>query len=352
MPKVPIAGTVAAIAVAGMAYAGTLDNVRILPPPTLPMDKVTRDTEEGARSLRRYFSERLDYMTAHRKELGIPDEAVVKAQYAKDQYEEYLVEKGYTTQNGGTLKDRPRSPIEPIISAVTDIELVRKAYALTFGIEDFESCGAIPCSFTSNDSYDLGDFALDTTSKINGTNSGRCDTGGVGAGCLLTKTLTSGSEYYIQFYFFLPTGWTFGANGYASLFATEDGTGFPVYCNIEDWGTVRITCAGDELSYTNTGVDIALNTKTRLEFHIKVSSTAGDLDIWNNNTTVGSPDYNGSGTLNTGTQNITAFYIGGYHPDIVNDAFYDDVCVNTAFMGTTCIATTAAVSTDDVIIFE
>lgn len=334
----------------GTALLGTLavGGIEATVPAHEGLDDYTKGKIEDSQQHRKWLSDRLVYMTDNQQRIGIPDASLAKAVYAKDEFENYLVRKQMVDVKGGDIKrDAPKGVVEPVLDALLSIEWIQKAYALTFDIEDFESCGAIPCSFTSDDSTGTGDMNLDAGSIVNGTDSLRCDIAAANDGCRLTKTLTSASTYYFQYYYFVPTGWTFGASGYAALWNVGDGAGNPVRCNIEDYGALRITCAGDELGYTDTSLNVALNTKTRLEFRIVISTTAGDLDIWLNNTTEGSPSYNGSGTLNTGAQNITQFTLGGYHPDIVNDKYYDDTCANTAFMGgTLCVAVAASTPID------
>lgn len=203
--------------------------------------------------------------------------------------------------------------------------------------ETFETSTTTTSKFDSDGSYGTGAFTLDSTSKVNGIDSARCNISTAGDGCVLTETLSyypQNVEYYAQFTILLPTGFAIGGSGYLSLFSFGDGVGNPVYCNLEDYGTIRLICDGDELAYTDTGIDIPLNTPTTLEFRVKVGATTGDLDIWKNEGDIANPTYNGSGTLNTGTQNITSFSIGGYHPDIVNDKYYDDVYISTGFIGT------------------
>lgn len=324
MDKTIAAGIVGALVLGG----GVAAELQV--PAYEQRDDFIKGSVARAKEERDHLTERVAYMEANRDELAIPQSAIDKAHYAKNEFDGYLQRKKMVDGNGN-IKESPKGVIEPILGALSLGAM--KAYAFTFGKEDFESCGAIPCTFTTNGSYGSGNFALDATSKVNGTDSARCDITAADDGCVLQKTLTSASQYYTQYYIFFPSGWTFGVNGYLSIWATEDGVGNPVYCNVEDFGALRIICDGDELAYTDTGLNIALNTKTRLEFRTKISGTVGDVDIWLNNTTEGSPDYNGSGTLNTGTQNITGMFIGGYHPDIVNDKWYDDVIVDTAFIG-------------------
>jgi len=329
----------------GIALAATLTlgAVEAQVPAAETLDVYVKDAHD-AEVHRRYLTQRYDYMSANQARLEIPNASLAKAVYAKGEFEDYLIRKGMIVQKGDTtIKEPARGIINPLVDAALSIEWIQTVYALTFNIEDFETCGAIPCTFTTNDSSGTGAVALDATSQVNGTNSLRCDIAAANDGCRLTKTLTSASTYYAQFYYFIPTGFTFGANGYTALFAFQDSAGGnPVRCTIEDYGVIRITCAGDELGYTDTSINVTLNTKTRLEFKAVIGATTGDLDIWKDSTTEGSPTYNGSGTLNTGTQNITGFILGGYHPDIVNDKFYDDACVDVAFMGTACATISAS----------
>lgn len=204
--------------------------------------------------------------------------------------------------------------------------------------EDFEDADPLPGEFDSDDSYGTGNFVLDSSSQVNGTYSARCDAPADDDGCALTETLTASTTYYAQMSIKLASDWSFGANGYNQLFAFGDGTGNPVYCNLENYGTARITCNGDEIGYIDTGIDVPINTITQLEFRVKISASTGDLDIWIDNDTEGSPDYNGSGSLNTGTQPITSLFIGGYNADGIEDRWYDDICIGYTFFGSTCFA--------------
>lgn len=331
-----------------LASSVVLGGIEIATPAYESLDEYTEGKVDFSQQHRRWLSDRLVYMTENQQRIGIPDTSLAKAVYAKEEFETYLVRKQMVDVKGGQiLRDAPKGIIAPVLEVVAAIPWVKTAYALTFNIEDFESCSVIPCTFTTDSDSGTGASSLDAGSIVNGTDSLRCDIAAANDFCMLTKDLTSASTYYFQFYYFVPTGWTFGANGYAGLWRSYDGAGNPVRCLIEDYGVVEITCAGDELGYTDTTLSVALNTKTRLEFKVVISTTAGDLDIWLNNTTEGTPSYNGSGALNTGSQNITAFQIGGYHPDIVADKYYDDTCVDTAFIGTACVAIAASTPATD-----
>ena len=321
------------LATIGIVSALAIGGIEASVPASEPMDSYIT-TIKKAETHRKYLRERADYLETNGPQIGVPQQVIDNARPQTDEFEDYLLRKKMIDVKGEpTIKESPKGVVRPLFGALKQISFVQRAYAFTFGKEDFESCGAIPCTFTANDSYGSGTISLDSTSKVNDTDSARCDITAIDDGCILRKAITSSSEMWYQFYIFIPTGWTFGASSYAGLLEIEDGVGFPVACNLEDFGTLRITCAGDELPYTDTGVDIPLNTKTKIEIRVKISATVGDVDIWKDNDVAGSPNYNGSGTLNTGSQNMTDFSIGGYHPDVVNDKYYDDVIFNTSFIG-------------------
>lgn len=336
----------AGVTVAGLLVVGGIEAQ--VPAPD-KLDGFVKN-EQTAKTFRKYLTERAVYLESQKDIQLIPKEVIDRAPLQVMELEDYLLKKGYTDIEGGEIKQPPKpTPVEnllnkgimrPTLAYLSDLKLIPRAYAFLFGKEDFESCGGgIPCTFTSNDSYGTGTMTLDATSKVNSTNSLKCTIVAADDGCLLTKSITSTAETWIQLYYLIPTGWTFGVNDYASLFGTEDAiAGLDVYCNIENYGTVRITCSGATLAYTDTGIDLALNTKHRLEFRIKISATVGDLDIWLNNTTEGSPSYNGSGTMNTGVTNMAYFFLGGYHPDAVNAKYYDDAIQDSAFIGLGTVA--------------
>lgn len=295
--------------------------------PLIPQEETS--AVQFAENQRRYLAEREVYMNDQKDIQSIPLEAVAKASVARENFEQKLIDKNLVAEKFGTIEARNISLIE----AVNKLDIIKQAEAFVFGKEDFESCGAAPCSFDGISSYGSGQMNLDSTSKVNGTDSARCDITAADDGCGWFNDVPSEDEYWYQMTIFIPTGFTIGASGYLVLLSTGDGVGAPFYCNLEDYGVIRLVCDGDEMAYTDTGINVSLNTDTKLEFRFKIGAATGDLDIWVNNNTEASPDYNGSGTLNSGTQNITYLDIGGYHPDIVNDKFYDDVIIDTGFIG-------------------
>lgn len=290
------------------------------------------DTKERVETHRKYLEERSIYITENADRLNLPQKTRDSAVVAKDHWEQKLLDDGFIDVKGGQVKEKPTKR-QSLIETVVGMQLVERAYAFTFGKEDFESCGAIPCTFDYDGSTGGGVMALDSTSKVTGTDSARCDIPSTNDACAIGENLTSDTEYYAQFQFLLPTGWAFGVSSYVILFSFYDGVGSPITVNLEDFGTNRITLIGDELPFTDTGIDLALNTVYTIEIKGRISPTTGDVDLWVNNITEGSPTYNGSGTMNTGSDNITVAEIGGFHPDIVNDTYYDNVFIDTAFIG-------------------
>lgn len=339
--------TLAGIAV-GLAVT-TVGVIELQVPASEPMDNYINSVEMAELHLK-YLTERAQYIETNGPAIGIPQRVIDSVTPEKEKFEDYLLRKKYIDNKGEKLKEPPKGIIDPLMEQLSQIELVKKAYAFVFGKEDFESCGALPCSFTGSAVSGAGtSLTLDATSKVNGTDSVKCTVGAAASNCNLYHSSSLGTDGYIQYYIFIPTGWTFGASSYMGMMETREGGGGTVgnYCNLEDYGTVRITCNGTELGYTDTGIDIALNDPTKIEIRFKISATVGDLDIWKDSNVQGSPTYNGSGTLNTGVDAITRFDIFGYKPDVVNDHFFDDVFSNTSFIGDGVEASTP--SSDNVI---
>lgn len=213
--------------------------------------------------------------------------------------------------------------------------------ALLFGPEKFEA--GSPGAFDAVDSegWGLADAALDTTSKVEATNSIIYTATGEGA-ARAEEDLGSGySDLYFQLKGFFPTGWAFGASSYTGFFVARNAgdSSSILWFNIEDYGSIRITANGT-MGYTNTGIDIPINSVFTLEFRIKISATVGNISIWLNNTTEGSPDYN-SGNINTGTTNFQVIKFGNYYAPEAHSSFYlDFISMDTAFIGTRSSTTT------------
>lgn len=318
-------------------FAVGIVGVEVNLPKTEPIDSFIVNIER-AKTHRKYLKERKEYMIANKDIIGIPEDAVERAILVEEEFDNYLLRKKYITdKNDKELKEPPRGLVEPIKDKISSMQWVNKAQAYVFGKEDFESCVSIPCTFDYEGGYGGSVMSLDSTSKVNGVDSARCDTNSTDSGCTLDKEVTADTEYYAQFFVFLPTGWSVGGSGYLSMMSFLDsGFGQPIYINFEDYGTVRITAGGDELGYTDTGIDIALNTLTCIEIRANINASTGDLDIWSSSdcdATEGSPNYDGSGSLNTGSDSIEIIEIGGYRPDIINDHYYDDVIIDTGFIG-------------------
>ena len=210
--------------------------------------------------------------------------------------------------------------------------------SLIFGKETLEG-GSLPASFDSVGTlFDAATATLDNNSKVTGTYSilfANTDEGGAAA----VKDL--GSEYtelYIQFKGFLPSGFTFGASGYCGFgHLTDSGNNSRLFFNIENFGTVRLTVGGDTV-FINTGVDIPINSVFKLEIYIKKNATTGQIKVWLNNDTEGSPDYD-SGAINTGATGVQNVHFGkNYVPEAVSDYYLDEFCIGDEFIGAGVVA--------------
>jgi hypothetical protein len=103
--------------------------------------------------------------------------------------------------------------------------------------------------------------------------------------------------------------------------------------NIEDYGSIRLTVVGSTLSYTDTGINLPTNSVFTLEVRAKISATVGNVSVWLNNSTSGSPDYN-SGNVNTGSTAFQKIVVGAhYAPNAHSDWYFDNVTANTSFIG-------------------
>lgn len=298
--------------------------------PIIPTDD--EKAVKWAEHHRDYLTQREAYMQANQIGLNIPPYAIEKAVNAKNKFEDTLLEKGYTKDRSGVIE----SPNTSVIDIVSELDFVEEvvAFSYPFGKETLEDCSSLPCTFTGDYSYGGGAMNLDNTSKVNGTDSLRCDITDAETGCVLGKTLTSDDTYYVQYYLFLPTDFDFGGNSFFGIYSVDNGLATPVSCNLEDYGTVRIACFGElGIAYTDTGINVATGTPTKLEFKVRVGTTTGDLDIWKNNDSELLPDFNGTGNYSLGTSSIVYFDIGGHHQDIDTDAFFDDIIADVGFIG-------------------
>ncbi|MFZ2522503.1 MAG: hypothetical protein WAX44_03280 [Minisyncoccia bacterium] len=291
--------------------------------------------EHDAKAWRKYLDERVEYLKTQN---NLPAYVLEKAVEGQNKFENYLIQKEYITEPGGEV----RSPgisfggvFKNTMRWLFALVLPEKAYAYIFGSEDFETCSSLPCSFEDNGAWGSVTPSLDHGSIVSGVDSLKEIVTGEGGGSLGMDGFST-NDIRVQFKVWIPNPTTWGVSGYFSVLILQDSSNAnTVWFNVEDWGTPRLTVAGDVLSYTNTGIDLVPGAVNTIEARIKIGSSTGDVDIWLNNTTEGSPNYNGSGTMNTGTDNIDAVLAGlVYAPENgISTTYFDDIIVNNAFIG-------------------
>lgn len=293
-----------------------------------------------------FHSERV---SALEKMTNLPPETLESARYAKDKFDTYLFDKGYTETKGGTVEvsssETTLNFIQKKFKEIVQTFLPERVYAYVFGTEDFESCSLLPCSFDNDVSWGSVTASLDVTSKVNGVDSLKQVVIGEGGGSL-EKVNINEDEVWVQFKTFIPSNIAWGGSGFYSLFGIEDSNNDLLFwLNLEDWGTARLTFGGDSngLSWTDSGLDLTKGAVNTIEVRYKNGTTTGDIDIWVNNTTQGSPSYNGSGSLNTGTANADDVLIGlVYAPETgISTTYFDDAVVNNSFIGNLTTGTTS-----------
>ncbi|USN87565.1 MAG: VCBS repeat-containing protein [Candidatus Nomurabacteria bacterium] len=296
--------------------------------------KLKINNAHEARMWQKYHHERVAGLEAEGANQAVLD----KAKYAQDQLESYLIEDGYLKEKGGSVKGHAKDYVESqgkkLISKVVDFILPDTVQAYLFGLEDFENCSALPCTFDNNVSWGGVTPALDNTSKVAGADSLKETVTGEGSGGLEFVDQNTG-EIYAQFKVFIPSNMTWGPSGYHGILRFEDTINNSVFwMNVEDWGTARLTMMGDVLPWTDTGIDLVKGAVNTIEVRFKTGATNGDVDIWLNNTNESAPDYNGSGTLNTGTDNVD-YVIAGvtYTPEAISTTYFDDIAIDTTFIG-------------------
>lgn len=284
---------------------------------------------------RRYHRERVASL---RENTEVGAEVVVQAEQAQAKYESFLLNEKFInnpTDEINILGYNVKKFFVDSVKAIARAILPDKAYAYLFDTEDFESCGSLPCSLDNNANWGSVTISLDSGGQINGDDSMKAVVTGEGGGAIETVNYNTG-EIWTQFKVYIPSSFQWGTSGYFTVFRTEDSSnGSVVWMSVEDYGTPRLTVMGDVLGYTNTGIDLTEGAVNTIEVRIKTGSSNGDIDIWVDNTTEGSPDYNGSGTMNLGTDNVDDVLFGmNYVPETgLSTTYYDDLVVNDSFIG-------------------
>lgn len=292
------------------------------------------ESVHDARAWRSYHKERVAYLEARP---DLPKQALQAARHAENRYERFLLSKGYikAPKEDITPARRVQSALEVQAKRVLSWLLPSAAYAYVFGTEDFESCGSLPCSFDTNDAWGSVTASLDHTSQVTGEDSLKEVVAGEGGGALKKSGLST-NELWVKFKVFVPQNLAFGPSGYFSILMLQDGSANDtVWLNVEDWGTARLSLGGDTLGWMDTGLDLVKGQVNTIQMRVKIGASNGDVDIWLNTDTEGAPSYNGSGTLNTGTDSIDKVLAGlVYAPESgISTTYYDDITVDAAFIG-------------------
>jgi YD repeat-containing protein len=289
---------------------------------------------------RQYHRDRVAYLKQNTK---VTAEIVRQAEKAQEKYESFLMKEHYITDPTDEINVLSYNIKKFFIDSVKVIAqaiLPEKAYAYLFNVEDFESCGSLPCSLNNDASWGDVTTSLDSGSQVNGNDSLKAVVTGEGGGAIESVDYSTG-EIWAQFKVYIPSSFQWGTSGYFNIFRTEDSSnGSVVWMNVEDYGTPRLTVMGDVLGYTNTGIDLTEGVVNTIEVRLKTGTSTGDVDIWLDNTVEGSPDYDGSGTMNLGTDNVDDILFGmNYVPETgLSTTYYDDLVVNNSFIGSLAVA--------------
>jgi len=289
---------------------------------------------EDVEMWRNFHRQRVDYL---QNQIDLPSVALEKARFGRDIFEEILLDKGFISHKFGDLKSFEESRIKIIslwFKKTLGYIMPKSVHAFFFSSEDFEVCGSLPCSFDIDDSWGNIINSLDSTSKISGAKSLKVVVSGEGGGGLLSSGYDTG-EIYTQFKVFIPDTMSWGSSGYFNILRFNDVNNSNLFrLTVEDWGTARLTMAGSDLPWTDTGIDLVKGAVNTIEVRFKKGSLTGDVDIWLNNTTEESPNYSGSGSLNTGVNNVDRVGVGVvYSPDAISTTYYDNIIINDSFIG-------------------
>lgn len=234
---------------------------------------------------------------------------------------------GITESNTSELNSFA-APFETI--AITE-DVYRSPFL--FGIETVEDFLALPWNFT--DYYeDGGTVNIDTTSKVNGVNSLRFDGSGPDNIALIARHLaTQQSSIFVRMSGFFPTGFSFGTAGYSGILSgVTFGNTNSFYFNLEDYGAIRLSVNGDNITFRDTGIDLPVNSVWTLQIQVIKSATVGRVRVWLNNSVEASPDYD-SGDINSGTIGIDKIHFGKtYVPDTVDSFYLDDFIIDDEYI--------------------
>ena len=288
-----------------------------------------------AQTWQKFHKERL---AGIERELGTDSKAYIAALQAQDDFEQQLIQEKYLNEKGGKIDgsnlDWVRKGIKKSVAEIFSYVLPSTAFAYFFGTEDFENCSTLPCSFNNNLAWGGAAPSLDATSQVNGIDSLKETVTSEGGGALEYINLNR-DEIYAKFNVFIPSTMTWGAAGYFNTIQFEDvNNNIVFWLSVEDWGSARLTMHGDVLPWTDTGLNLTKGAVNTIQVRFKKGTTNGDVDIWLNNTNQSSPNYNGSGTLDTGTDNVDDILAGvTYAPNAISTTYYDDIAFDPMFIG-------------------
>lgn len=199
--------------------------------------------------------------------------------------------------------------------------------------ENFEAGdqGAFDSTVTSGG----GAVTYDSNSKVSGTYTLKSAFSASGNAYVLEDFGSDYETLYIQTTVHLDSGWSFGTASYFTIFRVVDSSNnLLVALNVENWGSLRLTLYGTALGWKDTGEVLSVNATTKIEVKLIMKASGGNVKLWLNNDTEGSPDYD-TGSVNTGDSDIRKLHLGTSNTDgTVSPVYYDDVIISTSFIGT------------------
>ena len=198
--------------------------------------------------------------------------------------------------------------------------------ALLFPIETLEG-GSLPGSLDGADvNWGTGTVTIDATSKVFGTYSIKFSNSAEGEMAAYKSHSSDLAEIWITMACFIPSTFAFGISGYTGFFGINDSSDNSLIISSinDESGNLRLTFYGSNVAYTDSNVNLPKGEVFTLEVYIKKNATTGNIKVWLNNSTEGSPDYN-SGNLNTGATQIRKVVWGkAYVPEAVSDYYMDN----------------------------
>lgn len=215
-----------------------------------------------------------------------------------------------------------------------------------FGYEGFENGNK--GTFDQEQTWGGGTLSYDSGSLIDGTYTLKSSMSAAGEGTVKEDLGASYETLFIQFKIHLPSGWSFDTGTYFGIMNVLDSSnnnliGF----SIEDWnGYYRLTSWSSETEdWRDIGESVAVNNTYKIEVKLVKKASGGEIKIWVNNDTEGSPDYSFSGDV--GDTDIDKILIGNTYSDGSHDpVYYDSVIISQTFIGARAIVTQINIGDD------